>query len=233
MKIIGHRGAAGSELENTLASLQSALDHGVDVVEFDVRKTKDGKLVVFHDPDLRRVTNDTRRINDLTFSQLQKIPLHGGSHIPSLSEALDVLGRHQCIIEIKDNGICHELVKVLEQHPQAQFTVASFKLDEMAQLRAMAPSYKIYALERTKPIDIIHTTKELGFDGIGFNYWIFNPLTYWLCNRAGLEMYAYTVDHPFQAAFLNKLYPKLAICTNYPERLLAKRRAKNRRLSQK
>lgn len=224
MKIIGHRGAAGSELENTLASLQSAIDHGVDVVEFDVRKSKDGKLVVFHDPDLKRVTEDSRHIGDLTLNQLQKIPLHSGSHIPTLSEALDVLDDHPCIIELKDSGVSQELIKVTKQHPAAQFTVASFNLNELAHLRAMAPEYKLYALERTKPFDVIHMAKEIGLDGIGFNYWIFNPLTYWLCRREGLEMYAYTVDSPFQAAFLTRLYPELDICTNYPERLLSKRR---------
>lgn len=224
MRIIGHRGAAGTELENTLASLQSAIDHGVDIVEFDVRKTRDGRLVVFHDPDLRRVADNPRRVSDLTLRQLQKIPLHSGSHIPTLSEALDVLGNHPCIIELKSSDASQELISVLNEYPKTQFTVASFNLDELAQLRTMAPDYKIYALERTRAFDIIHLAREIGLDGIGFNYWIFNPLTYWLCKRAGLDMYAYTVDHPFQAAFLTRLYPELDICTNYPERLIKKRK---------
>jgi glycerophosphoryl diester phosphodiesterase len=223
MKIIGHRGVAGSELENTLASLQTAKDIGVDAVEFDVRKTKDGKLVVCHDADLSRVADDKRRIDELTLNQLQKIPLATGSHVPSLDEAMDVIGAFPCIIELKDSGCTAELVKILSRHPKARFSVASFKLGELASLKAVAPDYKLFALENTKPFDVIHLAKELDLDGIGFNYWILNPLSYFLCRRAGLEIYAYTVDNRFQVNFLKTFYPELNICTNYPERLLEAR----------
>ena len=60
--VIGHRGAMGHETENTLASIQKALDLGVDMIEFDVFKIKSGEIVVFHDETVDRLANATGRI---------------------------------------------------------------------------------------------------------------------------------------------------------------------------
>lgn len=220
MNIIGHRGAAGHELENTLASLQHAVQLGVWAIEFDVRKTKDNKLIMFHDSDLKRVAEKSAHINELTLAQLGKVPLLTGSHIPTLAEALEVVGSKRVFIEIKDNGCAEELVKTLADFPKANVVIASFKHNELAELRSQDSNIKLYALERTKPFDIIPIAKKIHANGIGLNHWILNPLTYWMCQRADLEMYVYTVDHRFLAKFISTFYPKVAVCTNYPQRFL-------------
>lgn len=220
MRIIGHRGAAGHELENTLASLQHATKLGVWAIEFDIRKTKDNKLVVFHDGDLRRVSERSDQVSDLTLKQLEKIPLLTGSNIPTLEEALEVISDKRAFIELKDTGCTVELSKILGNFPNANVSVASFKLDELKSLRTLEPSIKLYGIERTKPFDIIHLAKKNGLDGVGLNYWLLNPLTYWLCKRANLEMYVYTVDSPFLVRFISRFYPDVGLCTNYPERFL-------------
>ena len=69
---IGHRGAAGTTPENTEASFREALKRKVDMVEFDVRLTKDGKLVVFHDSDLSRICNEDVAVSMLTLKELKK-----------------------------------------------------------------------------------------------------------------------------------------------------------------
>jgi hypothetical protein len=69
-------------------------------------------------------------------------------------------------------------------------------------------------------------TRSLRLDGIGLNFWLLNPLTYWLCRRSKLEMYVYTINNRFIAAIVNTLYPQVAICTDYPERLIKSRAAK-------
>ena len=220
MRIIGHRGAAGYELENSLASLQHAIKLGVWAIEFDVRKTKDRQLIVFHDPDLKRVAEQRAQVDELTLTQLGKIPLITGSHIPTLSEALEVIGSKRAFIELKDNHCAEELIKILDAFPKANVVIVSFKHGELAALRELRPSLKLYALEKTKPFDIIHLAKRLNLDGVGLNYWLLNPLTYWLCKRASLEMYVYTVDSPTLAKFIHKFYPDVSVCTNYPERFL-------------
>lgn len=228
MKIIGHRGAAGTELENTLASLQTAIDMGVYAIEFDVRRTKDDQLVVCHDGDLGRVSEKKAKINDLTLEELQKIPLHSNANVPTLAEALDVVGKTPVFIELKESGCAQLLLKIIADFPKANIRVASFKLNELAALRALMPKITLYGLERTKPFDIIHLAKQLQLDGVGLNYWLLNPLTYILCKRAKLAIYVYTVNSPFQADFLSKLYPDIAICTDYPERFIIKKRLRTK-----
>lgn len=223
MRIIGHRGAAGHELENSLASLHHGAKLPLWAIEFDVRKTKDGKLVVFHDMDLKRVANRPEHIADLTLKQIENIPLVTGSHIPSLAEALEVIGNKRAVIELKDAGCADELLEVLADFPKANVIIASFKLEELAILRGHRPNLTLYGLERTRPIESIQLAQKYHLNGLGMNYWLLNPLTYLLCRRAGLEMYVYTVDVPFLARFVTKLYPGVVVCTNYPERFLRKK----------
>ncbi len=222
MRIIGHRGAAGSELENTLASLQMAIDYDVYALEVDIRRTKDNHLVVCHDADLKRVANDRRQINHLTLSQLQKIPLLNGSGVPTLDEVLDLIGKKHLFIELKESGCAKLLIKTLSKYPNARLKVVSFKPSELAKVHKLSPNLQLYVLERTRPLEVIQLAKKQHLDGIGLNFWLLNPLTYWLCKRAGLDLYVFTVNRPFHARFLSRLYPDISICTDYPERYLAK-----------
>jgi glycerophosphoryl diester phosphodiesterase len=108
-KIIAHKGASGIAPENTMASFQAALDIGVDIIELDVRQTKDEEIIVFHDQFLDRTTNGTGDVHEYTLEQLKQ--LDAGSwfsskfsdqKIPTLKEVLDLIdGRCQVLIEIK------------------------------------------------------------------------------------------------------------------------------------
>jgi len=123
MKVIGHRGALGLAPENTFAGFDLALEMGVDGIETDVQRTKDGKLVLFHDDDLDRTTNGTGVLQETTWQELQQ--LDAGSwfddkyvheHIPLLIEVLQRYGtRTSFDLEIKQNGIEYEVLKLVEQ----------------------------------------------------------------------------------------------------------------------
>jgi glycerophosphoryl diester phosphodiesterase len=223
-KIIGHRGAAGLELENTATSLRRALSLHVSGVEIDVRLTKDAKLVVCHDSDLGRVARDSRQIKDLTVKQLKKIPLTDGSEILTLPDALKIIGDVPVIIELKDHGTARAVLDTLKKFPDAKASIASFKIEELVLARNLAPEAFLYALEQTKPFEIIHMARILKLNGIGLNYWLLNPLTYFHAHRSGLAIYVYTVNNKFRAKFLSWLYPNVAICTDHPEWFVRKRR---------
>ncbi|HDP37306.1 MAG TPA: glycerophosphodiester phosphodiesterase, partial [Candidatus Atribacteria bacterium] len=70
--IIGHRGAKGIAPENSLSGFKKAVELGIDGVELDVHLTKDGKLVVIHDIDLKRLTGIKIPIKQFTFEELKK-----------------------------------------------------------------------------------------------------------------------------------------------------------------
>ena len=86
MLIIGHRGVAAFAPENTIESFKKALEAGADGFECDIRLSKDKKLVVIHDDNLKRITQgkEPRKVNELTARQMAK------HSVPTLQQALDV-----------------------------------------------------------------------------------------------------------------------------------------------
>ncbi|MDB5185888.1 MAG: glpQ [Candidatus Saccharibacteria bacterium] len=218
MKAIGHRGASAHALENTKHSFELARLLGVDAIELDVRKTKDNYLVVCHDADIGRISHRSDRISSLTLKELQGITLRDGkSSVPTLAEILTVLGDVPVIIELKENDCEKELLNVLRKYPKTNATVASFKLEVLARLREMDPEIRLFGLERTKPLDIIIAAQDLKLNGVGLNFWLLNPLTYWWARKSNLDMYVYTVNSRMIGRFIRLLYPLAAICTNHPE----------------
>lgn len=117
IEVTAHRGAAREAPENTLAAIRAAIALGVDRVEFDVMRSADGALVLFHDTDLRRIARDPRRIASLTLEELRAVdvgswfgPEFAGEGIPTLEEALDVArGRVRVNAELKAAGDEEEL----------------------------------------------------------------------------------------------------------------------------
>src|SRR6266700_421843 len=121
MKVIGHRGAAGLAPENTFAGFDLALEIGVDGIETDVQKTKDGKLVLFHDDLLDRTTNGTGVLQEMSWQELQRLDAgswfdskYAGERIPLLIEALERYGTRTCFdLEIKQIGIEYAVLNMV------------------------------------------------------------------------------------------------------------------------
>ena len=101
-RVIGHRGAAAVAPENTLAGLRRAKELGAKWVEFDVKLTRDGVAVLFHDERLERTTDGQGEIARITLAELRKLDAgawfaseFAGERVPTLAEALalcDALG---------------------------------------------------------------------------------------------------------------------------------------------
>ncbi|MEM9192633.1 MAG: glycerophosphodiester phosphodiesterase [Myxococcota bacterium] len=102
--VYAHRGAhAESAPENTVAAFERALALGVDGVELDVRLTRDGQLMVFHDRTLQRLVGRPERLGELDYRDLSDCRVDGHS-IPSLDDALDVLCGRGCFVNIEVKG---------------------------------------------------------------------------------------------------------------------------------
>ncbi len=85
---IGHRGAAGLEPEDTLRSFRRAMEEGADVLEMDLRLTRDGHLVVLHDYTVDRTTNGTGPVHGLTLAEVQRLDGGLGEKVPTFREVL-------------------------------------------------------------------------------------------------------------------------------------------------
>ncbi len=133
---IGHRGARAYEPENTLLSFKKAIDLGVDAIEFDVRKTRDGELVVIHDADVSKTTDGRGLVGELTLEEINHLSAEKGQKIPTFEESLDFLdGKVKIVIELKESGLEEIVVNLLHiKEIQENVIVVSFNEDV---LRAM------------------------------------------------------------------------------------------------
>ncbi len=96
--VIGHRGACGHAPENTLASILQASELGVTWVEFDVKLSADGKVIVFHDDTLERTTDGQGPLTDVSLAELSLLDAGGwfdeafrGEPVPTLEDAITIL----------------------------------------------------------------------------------------------------------------------------------------------
>lgn len=103
MLIFAHRGASGTEPENTLRAIKAALDMNVDGIEIDIHEA-DNEIFVIHDSWLHRTTTGKGKIFQHNTEYLQRLDAGLGERIPTLDEVLSLVS-DKCIINIELKGI--------------------------------------------------------------------------------------------------------------------------------
>ncbi|MGD2030372.1 MAG: glycerophosphodiester phosphodiesterase family protein, partial [Desulfobacterales bacterium] len=146
MFVIGHRGAAGHAPENTIESIDCAIGMGVDYVEIDVQPTRDGRLVVFHDRTMRRLTGLHGYVWEYTFVELtEKANLSNGHKIPSFEAVCDLVSKSHVglFVEIKSPGIESPILKTLRKYFDiSSCLIGSFYHRSILKLKQMDPTIK-------------------------------------------------------------------------------------------
>ncbi|MGW1891863.1 glycerophosphodiester phosphodiesterase [Streptomyces sp. NPDC002004] len=168
--VVGHRGASAYAPENTLESVDKAHALGIDWVENDVQRTKDGHLVVLHDASLKRTTNVQElypgrapwNVRDFTAAEIAKLdagrwkgPEFAGAHVPTLKDYLNrVDANHQSLLlEIKNPelypGIERDILQELgrdrwlnKQHLDERLIVQSFGVDSVQTVHRLRPDIR-------------------------------------------------------------------------------------------
>lgn len=121
--IIGHRGCDSAKFENTIEAFLKAIELGAEMIEFDIRKTRDGVLIIHHDAEVSGM-----RIRGNLWGDVKKTAARKGLNIPTLEEALKTLeGKVKLDIELKEKGYEKEVLNlVLKYFTPAEFIVKSF-----------------------------------------------------------------------------------------------------------
>jgi glycerophosphoryl diester phosphodiesterase len=99
-----HRGDSAHAVENTLEAFERARAAGADGVELDVRLTRDGEVVVFHDDDLERLAGRPDALASLSLAEVREVRLSSGARIPTLAEVLDAIPELEVNVELKSPG---------------------------------------------------------------------------------------------------------------------------------
>lgn len=183
-QVIGHRGAAGYAPENTMASFERGLAMGVDAIELDVHPTRDGELVVIHDPTLDRTTNGHGLVSAHTLEQIQALdagswfdPAFVGQRVPIFRDVMHwAKGRTRVIIEIKQGPIFYPNVEELliaaldETGMRDQVLVISFDHVSVHKLKQLAPDIPTGVLYAGRVVDPVSLARAAQADAL-MPYW--------------------------------------------------------------
>ena len=127
--IIAHRGSSAHAPENTLAAFELAADQKADAIELDAKVTKDGHVVVMHDPTIDRTTDGHGHVSDLTLAEIRQYDagskfgsLSVGQRVPLLEEVFEAVGPRLLInVELtnytsQDDGLEEKVVELIKRH---------------------------------------------------------------------------------------------------------------------
>jgi glycerophosphoryl diester phosphodiesterase len=133
--ITAHRARHTKYPENSLAAIRHSIESGVDIIEIDVRTTRDGRMVLMHDSDIERTTNGQGKVKEMTWAELQQYRLKGSGsgadtcRIPLLEEALR-LAHGKIMVDLDMKGVSVkslvEMVKKTGTASQVLFFDADF-----------------------------------------------------------------------------------------------------------
>lgn len=213
--IAAHRGGARLWPENSLTAFRGALGLGVDLVELDVHQTRDGEVVVIHDPTLERTTTGRGAVRDLTWAELAPVALRrtADERLPRLAEVLALLRPSSVglLLEIKTGaggdrypGIEERVLALVEAAGLAgRTTVMAFDWAVLERLRALSASVRLTGLltqggaARAGGIEAVAPRlRALGVNDLGIERTLLTPEAVRAAHEAGLSIGVWTVNEP-------------------------------------
>ena len=209
MLIIGHRGARGHVAENTLESIQKALDLNVDGVEIDVYQCSSGEIMVFHDKKLNRLTKHNGLIGETTFEELNNILVDKKYQIPTLEQVLDLIDSKILLnIELKGENTAIPTAAILKGYLQSsqfdkkKLIVSSKNWKELTLFKNQNTNIPIgvlshYNIFLDKELnDIIKKSRELNAIAIHPKFSILNKKAVDRMHSSGFLVYSWTINKP-------------------------------------
>ena len=213
--VIAHRGASSIELENSLAAFRAARGQGADAVELDVHATLDGELIVHHDPSVLGLPIAQARARDLAAR-----PLSNGEPIPTLAQALDVLGQLKVFVEVKvlDPRWDDRLLETLDRGPNPfGYAVHGFAAHVVRRLGQKRPALPRGVLSEVATRNPRQTLEDATAHTLWQERKTLDEGLVKAVHDLGATVIAWTVDNPADMERFVRLGVD-GICTNHPER---------------
>ncbi|MDA0746169.1 MAG: glycerophosphodiester phosphodiesterase family protein [bacterium] len=236
--VIAHRGDVANAPENTQIAFELAIELGVDLVELDVNRTRDGIPVIFHGPSLEKYTGLQTSIHDVTWEEAQQLDIGAwkdekftGQHMLSLPEVLTLArDRVNLAIDLKTFDIIPDIVSCIQ-------TAGMDEQDlicgcNASQVHAYDPNLAVglnmdaemeTLAKQPDPLPFYHAyirqAVQNGLTPLNMNYRHITPELLHLARLKALSVWAWTVDDPETMRQMIDLGVN-AIYTNFPKRLL-------------
>jgi glycerophosphoryl diester phosphodiesterase len=154
--------------ENTMASFKSAVRHGADMVEIDLRRSRDGAIVILHDPTLERLWGINKSTSDLALSEIRDIGA-SNERIPTFREVLDQISLPLMVDFTKREVVEGALRDVMDARAMERSLFVTGNVEALRMLRALSPDARIgltWVEEDMPPVEL--------FRELGAEYW--NPM---------------------------------------------------------
>ncbi|WP_264407393.1 glycerophosphodiester phosphodiesterase family protein [Vibrio owensii] len=210
--LIGHRGVAGKFPENTKASVQAAIDLGLNWVEVDVQPTKDNVLVVCHDHTVNRCSNGKGRVDQMTLSELKALDFgrwfsdeFANESIMTLSELLELAAENDLNLNIEvkvDHHSANDVAQMVAQTlldgplPKERILLSSFSHDVIRALHKHCEGYRLGVLSEffTRKDRLLLEEVDAYSCNLNIN-WVRSRQINKL-QQAGYKVMCYTVNNP-------------------------------------
>jgi len=235
-----HRGARGHAPENTPLAFELAFDLGVETIECDVQRSRDGELVIIHDGTVNRTTNGVGAVAALDLADLRaldagrvwRIP----QRIPTLAETLELVWRRDGALNLEIKGESVEqsvgtaeavepVLRTLEEPLRSRLLVSSFEHPAVALLKERLPWLRVatlYSGREWQKADILAPALAMGAEAIHPSVALTTSDLVTRANDAGLRVNVWTAN---RSATIRKLitWGVDGLFSDYPERVIIAR----------
>jgi glycerophosphoryl diester phosphodiesterase len=214
--VIAHRGDSAHRPENTLAAFVSALELGADLMECDIQLTRDGHVVVLHDPTVDRTTNGRGRVREMTLAEVRQLsagyPVRFGSafsgeRVPTLAETLGLLrDRARLLVEIKSESVTHDgdggiealtVAEVRRAGMEKDVALISFDRRALLRCRRLAPEIaRGHVFSRGQPGEMLAGAREAGCEVLLPEKRMLSDELRDRAREAGVKVATWVVDQP-------------------------------------
>ena len=220
MLIIGHRGSAGTKPENSIAALREAIEAGADMVECDVRLTKDGVPILAHDFHLLRTHHKVDLIALHTLKELRHLTAGSESPVVTLEAALkECVGQIMLNIELKQRRAVEPTLEHLQKvDAWDEIMISSFFPRILRAVRRQSDQAQLALLHHLNPYTFAAWARPLQLSAVGFHRLYAPHLAIELADQMNLLTYAYTVNRLDAARRLEERGLD-GVVTDFPARL--------------
>ncbi len=194
--VIAHRGNSSRILENSLESIRSAVSLSVDMIEVDIRISRDRQLYVMHDKTTGRTAKTNIDLENATATEIRRIQLKNGEPVPTLASMLTALsGTCGLNLEIKSRGAGALTAEYLRSSSyQGYILLSSFDEEEVLAARRVTPALATSVVFDNFTIHDVSGYRARGYDIVSLRKKTVDEALIIRCHEQGIRVYVWTVD---------------------------------------
>ncbi len=215
-----HRGFSSKYPENTFLAFKEAIKLQCDGIELDIHKTKDNKIVVIHDEDIKRTFIGEGLVKDYTLDELKQFRCKkkGFEHndeclIPTLEEVLALFKDNKVIlnIELKTDIIQYKKIEkdtidlVYKYNMEKRVILSSFNHESIKIVKTIDSSLPTAALYSKRIKNVVNYAKSIEADAINPTVWLVSRKLVKKAHLQGLKVNVFTVNNTFILKWLSKI----------------------------